>query len=245
MQAMEDVLKLTPASIDYNYQGEVMVFDLDDTLYSEYDYMLSGFEAIVRYELGGEKNVRQIVFLEKMVEAFQRGENALEKLAESLNINPVEREEKIKEWVRIYREHKPEITLSFEVREVLKALSLKNLRLAIITDGRSISQRNKIEALGLTDFFEDNNIFISEEHAKGKESMEPFSYMEHIFPNASSYIYVADNPQKDFFYPNLMGWKTVCLRDKGKNIHPQDIKVSSEYLPSATIDSFKELLTVK
>jgi putative hydrolase of the HAD superfamily len=65
-----------------------------------------------------------------------------------------------------------------------------------------------------------------------------------VMSNVSSkeYVYIADNTQKDFITPNKLGWTTICLLDKGQNIHKQNFELSNEYLPKFTINSFEEII---
>lgn len=245
---MSEALILTPPEIDPDYHGEVVVFDLDDTLYPERDYMLSGFLAVASRALKNVSSENEETSAEKLADemtaAYDSGRNAMDALADLLHIPAAERDEVIAEWVNIYRTHNPSLRLSEEVECVLDKLSRSGVQLALITDGRSVAQRNKIAALGLNRFFAPDNIYISEERGSGKESMEPFAYMVHRYPEASRFTYVADNPSKDFLFPNLMGWQTVCLLDKGYNIHSQTIEVAEEYRPAYTLSSLSELFNL-
>ena len=238
-------MNLTPPEIDLDYHGEVIVFDLDDTLYPERDYMMSGFKAVAESVLAfpdcsGNLSTHSVVSL--MAEAYDRGGNAMDALADRLSLSDDLREAAIKDWVALYRSHEPRLTLADDVEQTLSALCARGIVLALITDGRSVAQRAKIEALGLNRYFSPDNIYISEERGAGKESMEPFAYVVHRYPEAAGFRYVADNPAKDFLFPNLMGWRTVCLLDTGTNIHSQKVAVASEYEPQATINSLTELL---
>jgi putative hydrolase of the HAD superfamily len=56
------------------------------------------------------------------------------------------------------------------------------------------------------------------------------------------YIYIADNVKKDFITPNKLGWTTICLFDKGQNIHKQNFNLENEYLPHFIINSFDEII---
>ena len=44
--------------------------------------------------------------------------------------------------------------------------------------------------------------------------------------------------------PNKLGWKTVCLLDKGFNIHAQNFEIQEEYLPKFKITEIKELKSI-
>jgi putative hydrolase of the HAD superfamily len=58
---------------------------------------------------------------------------------------------------------------------------------------------------------------------------------------AVNYIYIADNPKKDFITPNKLGWTSICLLDKGQNIHKQFFTNSIDYDPQYIINSFNEI----
>ena len=75
---------------------------------------------------------------------YQRGKNAFAELNEKYGIdNP------LSDYLNIYRYHHPNISLMQEVSETLDALKEAGCELGVITDGREITQRQKIEALGL------------------------------------------------------------------------------------------------
>jgi putative hydrolase of the HAD superfamily len=59
--------------------------------------------------------------------------------------------------------------------------------------------------------------------------------------NAENFIYIADNPNKDFITPNKLGWTTICLLDRGQNVHEQIFTNSIEFNPHFVIKSFDEI----
>lgn len=206
----------------------MLVFDLDDTLYKEADYVASGCRAIAAAAheactLLSPAKALSIITGEASTAA---GFDAL--LAEIQHLCPGNQFD-IKALLKIYRFHKPDISLSPEVREVLGSLKRRGVCMGIITDGRTVSQRNKIEALGLMEFFRSENIIISEEIGADKKSPEPFSDMMRRNPGESHFVYVGDNPAKDFLWPNRLGWTTVMLLDTtGRNIFPQTVPSNPE-----------------
>jgi putative hydrolase of the HAD superfamily len=108
----------------------------------------------------------------------------------------------------------------------------------ILTDGRSITQRLKLHALGLSHL----KAYISEEWASEKPDDRRFRQIMVDF-QAASYVYVADNPRKDFVAPNLLDWLTVGLRASGKSIHSQDCEgLPSGYSPRKWIRGWDELM---
>jgi putative hydrolase of the HAD superfamily len=108
--------------------------------------------------------------------------------------------------------------------------------LAILTDGRSITQRLKLRSLGLQEL----PAFVSEDF--GSEKPEPLRYQRIMeqWPG-NRYCYVGDNPHKDFLAPNSLGWTTICLRDDGRNIHPQRVPTTSGHAPHHWLDQLEQI----
>ena len=132
------------------------------------------------------------------------------------------------------RNHIPDGGYGFRpgIEGTLLSFSGRGDVVGLITDGRSVTQRRKIEALALGRWISDENIFISEERGYDKRRPEPFrSFMER-YPTAEEYVYIGDNPMKDFEVANRLGWTTVMLRDtSGINIHPQPLLLHPSLMP--------------
>jgi putative hydrolase of the HAD superfamily len=206
---------------------KVVCFDLDDTLYKEIDYLTSAYGEIAA-SVGHPELVPQ------MVKWYRTGENVFQKLNQFLCIDtPIET------FLKIYREHYPTITLSDGVEKTLNELRQRGVVLGLITDGRSVGQRNKIKALELNRWFDDENIIISEEFGSEKTDEKNFKYFEQKYPE-HSFVYVGDNPKKDFIVPNLLGWQTIMLKDDGRNIHLQEA-VPMENLPQVIITNYEDI----
>lgn len=192
---------------------KVFVFDLDDTLYKEVDFLKSAFREIATFL---ETNYGLSKVYDRLLQYWQNGENAFEHI-----INEGHLPLQVEDLLKMYRAHYPHITLDEGTRQVLDQLHQAGV-LGIITDGRSLTQRNKMKALGLDAYIEHQNLFISEETGFDKPSLEPFRSFMKMYPD-SDYYYIGDNPTKDFVAPNQLGWTTVCLLNDGRNIHSQKI----------------------
>lgn len=211
--------------------NNVVVFDLDDTLYKEIDYASSAFKAIADF-------IGIPDALPFMLQWRAENRNVFMELNNQFGLKiPIE------EYLAIYRNHKPNIRLSNDVDFILRELYSAGTILGIVTDGRVLSQRNKIEALGLYRYFHLDNILISEETGFSKPSEENFVFFMKTYPQCS-YYYVGDNIEKDFIAPNILGWKTVMLEDDGRNIHKCPTNVPLNYLPMYRISSFDELKSI-
>jgi len=177
-----------------------VVFDLDDTLYDEIDYVASGFQAVAA-SLGESDRMRADAFL---VDRVRRRvlEGALNDLAIELHRDRTE----VQGWLAIYRAHRPQITLRPGVDGIIRAIRKRGLSLACLTDGRAVTQRRKIAALGLSDAFD--FISISEEVGVEKPGLGGFLAIQSAL-GAADYCYVGDNPRKDFIAPRHLRWHTI------------------------------------
>ena len=145
------------------------------------------------------------------------------------------------DWLlKEYREHEPEINLSESTAGFLKKINDFTIPAALITDGRSITQRNKLKALKLDKFFCD--VIISEEFGFSKPSEKNYLFFEEKYPEKEFYFF-GDNLLKDFIVPHTLGWSTVCLKDAGYNIHKQVF--NGKPFPNYIISSFKEINLVR
>jgi len=211
-----------------------VVFDLDDTLYPEKDFVISGFMAVDEWVCAhlGIKG-----FFQQAQEAFEQGirgtifNTVLDKLAANrynqLTIN---------EMIKIYRNHFPKIQLATDAEEILKNLKGKK-NLAIITDGDLSTQKNKGKALDL-----ENKIdLVVYTDAYGRENWKPSKLpyekvMDHFHVKGSECVYIGDNPSKDFKGANELGWLTVRLR-RPQSLHRLIEAPSPEFAPKLEINS--------
>lgn len=208
----------------------VFVFDLDDTLYKEIDFLKSAYRYIASIV---DKNNSNYLY-QRMLDDYYEGKNVFQLLAQSYN------QFSIDSLLDLYRNHYPEISLDNEIYTTLNFLKGKG-KTGLITDGRSITQRNKISALGLGNFFD--KIIISEEVGYSKPDIRMFQQF-HV-DNDSKCFYIANDTSKDFLAPNQLGWDTVCLLDNDNiNIRKQDFNLNKDYLPKIKIINFSELKSI-
>jgi putative hydrolase of the HAD superfamily len=119
--------------------------------------------------------------------------------------------------VAVYRQHEPRLELLPEARDALAWARSEGLKLGLVTDGHAVVQRNKIAALGLTTHID--CCVVSDElggHAFWKPSEAPFLRVMSTFHGTpSGFVYVADNPRKDFIAPRALQWRTLRVRRLG------------------------------
>src|SRR5262249_40696416 len=123
-----------------------VLFDLDDTLYCESDFVRSGFAAVAN-ELTS-RGVGRTAELCRLLESlhFTEGrERVLNKLACRLGFP----EAWVPQLVECYRAHVPKLTLAPDAAGALARLRGR-CKLGCVTDGWAATQRRKIEALQLS-----------------------------------------------------------------------------------------------
>jgi len=186
-----------------------IVFDLDDTLYLEREYVWSGFRALepwVKSNLG-VRDFRASAW--RLFEQGVRGRIFDEVLLQS-GVEP--RPLTITTMVDLYRRHRPRINMAPDADRCLERLQGR-VDLALITDGPECSQRNKIDALCIGWRFQKVVLTSTLGATYEKPHVKAFlAVQETLGGPADRYIYVGDNPQKDFVGPRRLGWKTVRIR---------------------------------
>lgn len=187
----------------------VLVFDLDDTLYPEREYVRSGFDAVGKwlFENQGTRGFFEEAW--KLFEIGSRG-NTFNLALETLGLVPAP--ELIHKMVDVYRNHLPRISLFPDAAEALEKY-WKTHRLALLTDGYASSQRRKIEALGISRYFE--TLVVTDELGREFWKPHPRAYEEvttRLRCRPDECTYIGDNPRKDFVTARKLGWKTVQIR---------------------------------
>lgn len=191
-----------------------VIFDLDDTLYSEKQYVRSGYQKIGEY-LG------RVDAAEKLWNYFEDGRKAIDAY-----LSEIGEEEKKAECLKIYREQIPEISLYDGVARMIEDLKAKCIKVGIITDGRPEGQRNKIKALGLESLVDD--IIITDELG-GSQFRKPCDIAFRIMQNRwrlpyEQIVYVGDNPNKDFQACRQLGMRWKYFRNEdGLYSHTADV----------------------
>lgn len=222
----------------------IAVFDVDDTLYLEREYVRSGFRAVdehLRVTIGceGFADVAWALFLSGI-----RGDTFNRALAE---IGLTTDADRIDELVGVYRAHSPEIRLLEDADTLLRECRRLDVPVAIVTDGPSMSQWSKLDALGLKTAA--SPIFVTEDHGPDwrKPSPKAFHAIQDTFGFPSQrYIYIADNPMKDFAGPKRLGWQTIRVR-RPESLHQgvpsgSDVDLTVPHLPRLDTGPLEELL---
>lgn len=208
-------------------KSKYIIFDLDDTLMYEINYLKSAYLEIAKKI--DQDNFQ--VINEEMLSWYENKENVFKILTQKYSTHTFDN------LISSYRNHFPKIALNEGAAEILDFCKNKKYKLGLITDGRSLTQRNKLRSLGIEEKFD--KIVISEEFGFTKPNIRNFEVF--LEDNISEYFYIADNTLKDFVVPNKLGWKSICLLNNGFNIHLQNFEIAAEYLPQYRIEKLIEL----
>lgn len=216
--------------------SNVIVFDLDDTLYPEGAFVRSALAASGRHaaESWGLRGIGA-----EALRLFDAGHRQrIFQAAHAAAGYGELADERVGELLRVYREHRPESLPWFpDALAVIDDLHGKG-PLELISDGYLPTQANKFAALGVGVWIP-NPVFtesLGREH--WKPSPRAFELVMRRHPGAR-FVYVADNPAKDFVAPRALGWRSVRIRRPG-GVYA-DAPVHPLGAPDITIDTLRDL----
>ncbi|MBW8295558.1 HAD family hydrolase [Sphingopyxis sp.] len=204
--------------------SRTIVFDLDDTLYAEADYVLSGKNAL--------RELLTKIYRRKIDPSVFDEADFIAALCRELGLPSSAAQTMI--WH--YRLHEPKIALRAGAAALIEHLRARGDRICIITDGRSVTQRLKILALGL----DVDGVYISEEVGAEKPDPSAFVLVERDWP-AESYVYVADNVAKDFIAARARRWISVGIRADSRAIYGANPLLSGAVMPDLWADDFHSI----
>lgn len=218
----------------------LIVFDLDDTLYPEHEYVRSGFRAAARF-VEERLSIPAVDFARACEDALsQHGSgrifnDALALFGRSENFVP--------DLIRVYREHRPSLALRSGVSKMLDILR-REARLAILSDGYLVAQTRKVESLDLASCVD--HVVLTD--AYGRDAWKPshVCFQRLIGEAGLSHhdaTYIGDNPHKDFIAPNRLGWRTIRLRLPDQLHYEAEVGGEAEaYVTVTSLEDLRHLL---
>ncbi len=217
----------------------ILVFDLDDTLYPERQFAQSGFRAAGRWaevSLGLAGLAKE---MEDLLDAGELGSLFGTALARRL---PGHSAEQLAGLVQAYRDHEPELELFADASWALRHFAARG-KLGLITDGSHRMQARKVAALGIAGHFQ---AIVYTDALGGRRYFKPhpegYCAIERALGSAADeFVYIADNPAKDFVVPNARGWISVMVARPGhRRIHAAAATAAGG-APQHAIESLAEL----
>ncbi len=200
-----------------------VAFDLDDTLYDRAQPLKKAFLAFT-----GAKDIdfnlfhqtfhinSEVAFHNVKGEIWTLEESHVFRIKETLTKIGIEiNEEQALEFQRIYEENQQHIELYPLVVEILEFLQKKEVQSIIITNGPKYHQRNKIENLGLEQYFAPEQIIVSGEEGITKPDAGIFRLAENRFHiDKSKTWYVGDSYPNDIIGATNIGWNSIWFNPK-------------------------------
>ncbi len=222
---------------------KAVIFDLDDTLYPEIEYVQSGFKAVANYLQEKTGRNADNLYLELMEILQQEGRGKIfDILLKRLNAHsPI----LVKLLVYIYRSHNPQIKLYDDVIETFAVLRSHSIRLGVLTDGMGSVQCKKIAALGLDNMVA--AILCTDVVGSDcwKPSPIPFQIaLDLLEAKPDEATYVGDNVQKDFAGPNALGMKTIQVKAVRTHADDPEMAQDSVFKPQCVVQRLKDILAI-
>jgi putative hydrolase of the HAD superfamily len=211
-----------------------VLFDLDETLYPERRFALSGFSAVAG-TIAIDAGVSPQKVFRALAGALRRGERAtaFQQLCASLTWP----ENRVPRLVEIYRRHEPNLRLPALSVRTLTALR-PDWRLAIVTNGTPSVQTAKVRALALTGLVDTVIYAFQSGSGRGKPEPEPFVDAARLLGVVPARcVFVGDDPRCDIAGARRVGMKTVRIR---RGVHAREILGAHEEA-DAVVDSLKSL----
>lgn len=218
-----------------------VIFDLDDTLYPEADYVRSGFRAVAAWaaetlRIPAEPAIAELdrLFADGVRrDTFDRWLRARGFGHQAAELVP--------QMVEAYRNHSPTLTPFDGIPELLQSLS-DSCALGLVSDGYLTVQEKKWRALGVQEYF--GAVVFSDALGRDawKPSPRPFErVLEQLGCAPTAALYVGDNPAKDFLGAGRLGMHTIRCRFPGGE-HRQVEPLSDAHAPTWTVESLSQLL---
>lgn len=156
------MLKFLHQTLDWD-SVQTVGFDLDGTLYDEYDFIAQVYRPIAKSLVevaGGEIEVMYERLLQQWLEKGSSYNRLFDEILVEAGVPAVDRSRVIAQCLFEFRNFQPRLCLSVRVKKILDWFSAR-FPLFLVTDGGEKLQRAKVEALGLERWISRDNTSIS------------------------------------------------------------------------------------
>jgi putative hydrolase of the HAD superfamily len=218
---------------------QAIVFDMDDTLYAEQDFVLSGFRAVANWasiNLGLEPELGYSTLADLYHQGIRNNT-----FNQWLDLHQIAQPDLVPDLLAVYREHPPQIQPLPESIKLLQALTSKPYKIGLVSDGYLAVQQRKWVALGLDRFFDAVVFSDILGRANWKPSTAPFKLvLEQLNVAPEFSVYIGDNPRKDFFGARQLGMQTIQVK-RAKSEYGDLQPLGLEYAADIMIDSLAQV----
>lgn len=210
----------------------LFVFDLDDTLYSEYEFVKSGFMSVAKH-ISKNYNLSKKVIFHELIEIFHKHGRGKVFNIFFENNNIKYPGNYIYELVDIYRYHQNyDIQLYDGAEALIKYLIKKNKKIAILTDTNWLVQKKKVKTLNLNSLVD--KVYYSNKHKTKKPDIKLYNMILDYFKvEFHKTVWIGDDPNSDFEVPKKMGGITIRIKNgRLKDVNVKRYKDAEFCVPS-------------
>lgn len=176
--------------------ASVVIFDLDDTLYLQRDYLNGAWMAVAH--CATEQGVDERALIDALLDVSSRGSDQggiIDKALDLIGVTGVE----VQPLVEAFLGFQPQsLELLPGVPETLANLRSAGIPTAIVTDGSLKTQRAKLDALGVEQLVD--VVVLSDEAGRQYRKPHPRPFLtaiERLRVAPSSAVVIGDRPDKD------------------------------------------------
>ena len=229
----------------------ILVFDLDDTLYSKQQVFLTALKKcyptfttdIDVYKVYQEKS--EIAF-----ELFTKGqitleENHLSRVEGTLSVLGLDSsKESVIHFKETYQYVMDHIELDEDWYHFFNKVS-NHSTLVLLTNGPTSHQSKKIASLGLEKWFDSSRVFISETTGVPKPQAEAFINVERLFPDVSAkdFWMIGDDLLNDIEGAKNRDWNTIYFKfgEEDSTLTPKPLSNPTDLLEKLEKEAFFSL----
>jgi putative hydrolase of the HAD superfamily len=188
---------------------KLVIIDLDDTIYSEYDYVQSGFVYVAEH-ISSLFNYPVSTLVEKMNHYFKI--NKKDVFNNLIDFLQLESKLKVEKCIELYKFHIPSIKPYDDFFEFCRELDKNSIDLVLLTDGDLKQQKNKVIGLGINKYFK--SIYYSDFYGINFRKPNPKIYLEIMSKfkvDRNEILVIGDNPNKDFLCKKTLGVSSIQI----------------------------------
>lgn len=148
-------------------------------------------------------------------------------------------EEEALEFQHVYRRHQQHMDISETMRQILDLIQSRGISMAILTNGDTDHQMEKIHGMHLERWFSDNRIFVSDAVGYFKPDVRTFQAVEEaLHLNPAETWYIGDSIENDIEGAGNAGWHAILLNRRHNDTS------GIQHRPDYIVESEEELLGV-
>jgi len=219
----------------------MILFDLDDTLYPEKQYIYQGFKEVAKY-LNKKHGLDLYRSYYELLSIFKSGSKKV--FDDFLSCQNTGETSAV--LVDIYRRAPRKLSLYPDVTKGLNEIKKSNHKLILITNGRAESQRQKLEQLCLAYYFDE--IFILDEY--GQEFWKPSTLIfQSIYKKYGGEIkdyMLVGNAEEDFEFSKNLGIRFVYIqrRNQVRKLPIKSFFKDDNFYRIKTLDDIGEIIPI-